>query len=69
MSITTIAYEQMTLIFNRLPEEKKWVRAMSEGQWEDYVDEQLKNTLLSQGIRDAIADHTSAFWADYFWDE
>jgi len=64
-----LAYSLMKYIFNRLPEEKKWVREMSDGRWEDYVAEQLKNTSLSESRQDAVHDFTTSFWGDYFYDE
>jgi len=56
----------MTLIFNRLPEEKKWVRAMSEGQWEDHVMDQLANTSLPIEVQEACNNYTMAFYMDFF---
>lgn len=63
------AFVLMKHIFNRLPDEKKWVRQMSEGQWEDYVAEQLKNTSLSVRLQDGVHNHTSEFWSGEFYDE
>jgi len=56
-------------IFNRLPEAQKYVSYMSEGRWEDYVAEQLKNSSLSERLQELIHNHTSEFWSGEFYDE
>jgi len=64
--MTDFIMNQLHIIFNTLPEEKRWVHNMSEDQWMDYVDEYLQNTNLCEEVRDAIMDYTSVFWMDYF---
>jgi len=66
LTMTDFIMNQLHIIFNTLPEEKRWVHNMSEDQWMDYVDEYLQNTNLCEEVRDAIMDYTSVFWMDYF---
>ncbi len=66
LTMTDVIMNQLHIIFNTLPEEKRWVHNMSEDQWMDYVDEYLQNTNLCEEVRDAIMDYTSVFWMDYF---
>jgi hypothetical protein len=65
--MTDIIMNQLRIIFNTLPEEKRSTN-MSEDQWMDYVDEYLQNTNLCEEVRDAIMDYTSVFWMNYFSD-
>ena len=64
--MTDVIMNQLHIIFNTLPEEKRWVHNMSEDQWMDYVDEYLQNTNLCEEVRDSIMDYTSVFWMNYF---
>ena len=66
LTMTDVIMNQLHIIFNTLPEKKRWVHNMSEDQWMDYVDEYLQNTNLCEEVRDAIMDYTSVFWMDYF---
>jgi len=66
MSISTIAYEQMRLIFNRLPEHQRWTQVMSADEWEEHVMEQLANTSLPIEVQEGIEMYMQGFYCDYF---
>jgi hypothetical protein len=56
----------LRVIFNTLPEEKRWTDNMSEDEWEEYVYEYLKNTNLCEEMRGEIMNYTLVFWSGYF---